>query len=166
MIRPPEHFERMFRLRASNFLYGQKVTKEPSKVGGISISLPPLKSPLLETTNQGGFGPPIGCTPPGVGDNLKSPASEWGAEVNGPKGRCKPRGAECYNYFPVLSTCPGDGATTEPPRDGWKPGATVLVGASAYSSNTERQRAARGVVSWPLPAPDGYNLSPWWLPRK
>ena len=49
---------------ASNFLYGQKVTKEPSKVGGISISLPPLKSPLLETTNQGGLRSPLLDVPP------------------------------------------------------------------------------------------------------
>ena len=51
----------MFRPRASNFLSGQKVTKEPSKGRGISISLSPLKSPLLETTNQGGCGslPPL-----------------------------------------------------------------------------------------------------------
>ena len=56
----------MFRLRASNFLCGQKVTKEPSKVGGISISLPPLKSSLLETTNQGGARPPYWMYPPGL----------------------------------------------------------------------------------------------------
>ena len=36
---------------ASDFLSGQKVTKEPSKGRGISISLSPLKSPLLKTTN-------------------------------------------------------------------------------------------------------------------
>ena len=53
----------MFRPRASDFLCGQKVTKEPSKGRGISISLSPLKSSLLKTTNQGGCGPPIGCTP-------------------------------------------------------------------------------------------------------
>ena len=34
-------------------------------------------------------------------------------------------------------------------------GAIALVGAQAYSSNTERQRAARGAVSCLLPAPDG-----------
>ena len=43
--------DRMFRLRASDFLCGQKVTKEPSKGRGISIFLSPLKSPLLKTTN-------------------------------------------------------------------------------------------------------------------
>ena len=53
----------MFRPRASDFLSSQKVTKEPSKGRGISISLSPLKSSLLKTTNQGGCGPPIGCTP-------------------------------------------------------------------------------------------------------
>ena len=37
--------------KASDFLCRQKVTKELSKGGGISISLPPLISPLLETTN-------------------------------------------------------------------------------------------------------------------
>ena len=65
-----------FRLRASDFLCGQKVTKEPSKGRGISIPLSPLKTPLLETTNQGGPGPPIGCTPSGDG-NLEGPAPEW-----------------------------------------------------------------------------------------
>ena len=52
---------------ASNFLYGQKVTKEPSKGRGISISLSPLKSPLLKTTNTGGdCGPPYWMYPPGI----------------------------------------------------------------------------------------------------
>ena len=58
--------KKVFRLRASVFLCRQKVTKELSKGRGVSISLSPLKSPLLKTTNQGGFGPPIGCTPRGL----------------------------------------------------------------------------------------------------
>ena len=63
----------------------------------------------------------------------------------------------------MVSSC---GAITEPPREGRTLGAIALVGASACSTNTERQRAAQGTVSCPLPAPDGYNLAPWWLPRK
>ena len=47
------------------------------------------------------------------------------------------------------------GTTTEPPRDGRTLGAIALVGVQAHSINTERQRAARGIVSCPLPAPDG-----------
>ena len=78
-----------------------------------------------------------------------------GAEVNGPKGRCKPRGAECCNYCPSLSTSHGGETTTEPPREGKKPGAIALVGASTCSSNTERQRAAQETVFCLLPAPDG-----------
>ena len=50
---------------ASDFLSGQKVTKEPSKGRGISISLSPLKSSLLKTTNQGGLRPPYWMYPPG-----------------------------------------------------------------------------------------------------
>ena len=69
----------MFRLRASNFLCRQKVTKELSKGRGISISLSPLKSPLLETTNQGGFGPPIGCTPRGLAVPCKVQRKTGGA---------------------------------------------------------------------------------------
>ena len=81
--------------RGPRFLCRQKVTKEPSKGRGISISLSPLKSPLLETTNQGGFGslPPLSCfarhlpltggvgplldVPPGDCNNPKTSASEW-----------------------------------------------------------------------------------------
>ena len=62
IIRPPSRFPPrrcmsgngnwgVFRPRASDFLCGQKVTKEPSKGRGISISLSPLKSPLLKPTN-------------------------------------------------------------------------------------------------------------------
>ena len=66
------------------------------------------------------------------------------------------------------------GTTTEPPRDGQTLGAIALVGVQDHSINTERQhpqgvrrirkaakpptaaqRAARGIVSCPLPAPDG-----------
>ena len=41
------------------------------------------------------------------------------------------------------------------PREGKEAGATALVEASTCSKNVERQRAARGMVSCPLPAPDG-----------
>ena len=40
-------------------------------------------------------------------------------------------------------------------REGRRLGAMVLVGVQALSIGTERQRAARGAVSCPLPAPVG-----------
>ena len=155
----------MFRLRASNFLSAQKVTKEPSKVGGISISLPPLKSPSLKRPSTGGTAvPPIGCTPRGT--------VTWkvqrrnGSVLYETAGGCGPGAGACSRQSCPSSTSHGGGAITEPPRDGWKLGATVLVGVSTYSSNTERQRAARGAVSCSLPALDGDNYAPWCLPRK
>ena len=47
----------VFRPRASDFLAGQKVTKEPSKGRGISISPFPWKTHPLKTTNQGAAAP-------------------------------------------------------------------------------------------------------------
>lgn len=56
---------------ASNFLAGQKVTKEPSKGREVSIPLSPLKSPLTQTTNQGGLRSPLLDVPPGRGCSIK-----------------------------------------------------------------------------------------------
>ena len=47
---------------AGPFLCGQKGAKEPAGKGGFRF--PPFPAPIpLKTTNQGGYGPPIGCTP-------------------------------------------------------------------------------------------------------
>ena len=46
---------------AGPFLSGQKGAKEPVKAG--DSDFPRLNNPPLETANQGGCGPPIGCTP-------------------------------------------------------------------------------------------------------
>ena len=86
--------------------------------------------------------------------------------ADGTAGGCGPGAGADSRQFYESGTSPGGGATTESPREGRTPGAIALVGAQAYSANTERQRAARGAVSCPLPAPDGYNLAPWWLPRR
>ena len=55
---------KIFRLRASNFLCRQKVTKELPRGRGISISLSPFEPPLLETTLQGGTAPSPEGLPP------------------------------------------------------------------------------------------------------
>ena len=133
----------MFRHRASNFLCRQKVTKEPSKGRGISISLSPLKSPLLETTNTGGTAvPPIGCTPRGT-ETWKIQRRN-GPAVDETAGGCGPGAGACSRQFCASSTNHQGEPITEPKRDGWKLGAIVLVGVSTYSSNTERKRAATG----------------------
>ena len=120
----------------------------------------PLKRPIR------GASAPLLDVPPGVGGNLQAFSARRGAEVNETVGKCGPGADAYFRRFCASNTGPGCGATTEPPRDGGKLGAMALVEASPYSSNTERQRAARGTVSWPLPALDEYNLAPWWLPRK
>ena len=89
-----------------------------------------------------------------------------GAEVNETARGCGPGAGACSRQFCVSCASRGGGAATEPPRDGRTPGATALVGAYACLTNMERQRAAQRAVSCPLPAPVGYNLAPWWLPRK
>ena len=95
----------MFRLRASNFLCRQKVTKELSKGRGISISLSPLKSPLLETTNQGGLRPPYWMYPPGVGNALKEPAANRRSNRrNLQPGAARERGTTYGTFSPIPPT--------------------------------------------------------------
>lgn len=55
---------RAFRPRARYFLFAQKVPKDAERGRGLRFPLP-LSSPTLKKTNQGGRGPPIGCTPRG-----------------------------------------------------------------------------------------------------
>ena len=142
----------MFRLRASDFLCGQKVTKEPSKGRGISISLSPLKSPLLETTkHRGDCGPPIGCTPwswqcPGrfSGESAERATKRAGGCGTGPWVRLTDCFRESHARF-------DGGASTRAIREGRELGASFLAEVSGHLTGTERQRLAHRHESWSLP---------------
>ena len=138
------------------FCADRKSPKNCLREGGFRFP-PSLRKPIpLKRPSTGGTAvPPIGCTPRGT--------VTWKVQRrNGPvvdetAGRCGPRAGACSRQFYASGISPGGRATTEPPREGRALGAIALVGAQAYSSNTERQRAARGTVSCLLPAPDGVH---------
>ena len=106
--------------------------------GGISVFPPPWDPHLLKTTNQGGFGPPIGCTPRGTDLQtipLFCPASTTGRHQAQKFKHCNP--SDWENRTAIPNHNPAQAVVI------WRGGATKRARIRVYADASRRSPRRR-----------------------